>query len=118
MVRGLNDEREIHSNKVRGLNDETEVQNNMVRGLHSREWDYMVRWKEYDEVTIWYSGQVKQNCEGSYQIYSNTRALSWKRKDKGMETNCYARGCKRVISDQVGTQRGDGNLVTRLCNGT
>lgn len=61
MVRGQNDERATwweewmvrEDYMVRGLNDEREVYSNMVRGLHGGEWDYMVRWRLYDEVTIW-----------------------------------------------------------------
>ena len=70
-----------------------------------------------DEIRNAHDGQVKPNRGGSYQTDSNTGAPSQKRKDEGMETDCYAGGCTGATGDQVGTRRSDGNAETRLCNG-
>ena len=70
-----------------------------------------------DETRNAHNGQVEQNRGGSYQTDSNTGAPGRNGKDEGMETDCYAGGCTGVTGDQAGTQRGDGNSETRLCNG-
>lgn len=52
-----------------------------------------------DKTRNAYNGRVEQNCRDNYQTDSNLGAPGRKKKDEGMEINCYAKGCTRVTSN-------------------